>query len=132
MKLVPTSATRDKASLDCQECVICQSKSRETLYIFTDKGKLSFVQATEVRKDEVYRRIVEELSFVNHIISENIEVKYHRSCCKSYTSKQNLTRYSHETVSKQKNTDSACMNSPAASTVITNRSDWQTCIFCTN
>ena len=68
--------------------------------MFTDKGKLNVVQATEVRKDEVYRRIVEELSFVNHIISENIEVEYHRSCCKSYTSKQNLTRYSHETVSK--------------------------------
>jgi predicted protein tyrosine phosphatase len=87
-----------------------------------------------VRKDEVYRRIVEELSFVNHIISENIEVKYHISCCKSYTSKQNLTRYSHETVSKQNktNTDSACMNSTAASSVITTRSDWQSCIFCTN
>jgi hypothetical protein len=53
----------------------------EKLFIFTDKGKLSFVQATEVRKDEVYRRIVEELSSVNHILSENIEVKYHRSCC---------------------------------------------------
>jgi hypothetical protein len=107
LKLAPTSAKRGKTSLDWQECVICQSKSPEKLYIFTEKGKLSFVQGTEVQKDEVYRRIVEELSFVNRIISENIEVKYHRSCCKSYTSKQNLTRYSHETVSKQKNTDSA-------------------------
>ena len=132
LKLAPTSAKRGKTSLDWQECFICQTKSPEKLYIFTDKGKLCFVQATEVRKDEVYRRIVEELSSVNHIISENIEVKYHRSCCKSYTSKQNLTRYSHETVSKQENTDSACMNSPAASSVITTRSDWQSCIFCTN
>jgi hypothetical protein len=90
------------------------------------------IGASKVRKDEVYRRIVEELSFVNHTISENIEIKYHRSCCKSYTSKLNLTRYSHETVSKQKNTDSACMNSTAASSVITTRSDWQSCIFCTN
>jgi hypothetical protein len=132
LKLAPTSAKRGKASLDCQECVICQTKSCEKLYIITDKGKLSFVQATEVRKDEVYRRIVEELSFVDHIISENIKVKYHRSCCKSYTSKQNLTRYSHETVSKQESTDSACMNSPATSSVITIRSYWQSCIFCTN
>jgi hypothetical protein len=51
-------------------------KSPEKLYIFTNKGKLNVVQATEVRKDEVYRRIVEELSFVNHIISENIESKF--------------------------------------------------------
>ena len=122
LKLAPTSTKRGKTSLDWQECVICQSS--EKLYIFTDNGKLRFVQATEVRKDEVYRRIVEELSFVNHIISGNIEVKYHRSCCKSNTSKQNLTHYSHETVSKQKNTDSACMNSTAASSVITTRSDW--------
>ena len=132
LKLATTSAKRGKTSLDWQECVIYQTKSPEKLYIFTDKGKLNVVQTTEVRKDEVYRRIVEELSFVNHIISENIEVKYYRSCCKSYTSKQNLTRYSHKTVSKQKNTDSACMNSPAASSVITTRSDWQSCIFCTN
>ena len=132
LKLAPTSAKRGKTSLDQQECVICQAKSSEKLYIFTDNGKLRFVQATEVRMNEVYRRIVEELSFVNHIISENIEVEYHRSCCKSYTSKQNLTRYSHEKVSKQENTDSACMNSPAASSVITTRSDWQSCIFCTN
>ena len=76
--------------------------------------------------------IVEELSSVNHIISENIEVKYHRSCCKSYTSKQNFTRYSHKTVSKRENTDIACMNSPVASSVITTRSDWQSCIFCMN
>jgi hypothetical protein len=81
LKLAPTSAKRGKTSLDWQECVICQTKSPEKLFIFTDKGKLSFVQATEVRKDEVYRRIVEELSSVNHILSENIEVKYHRSCC---------------------------------------------------
>ena len=119
----PTSAKRGKTSLDWQECVIYQTKSPEKLYIFTDKGILNVVQATEVRKDEVYRRIVEELLSVDHIISEYIEVKYHRSCCKSYTSKQNLTRYSHETVSKQESTDSACMNSPATSSVITTRSD---------
>jgi hypothetical protein len=28
-------------------------QSPEKLYIFTDKGKLSFVQDTEVRKDEL-------------------------------------------------------------------------------
>jgi hypothetical protein len=48
LKLAPTSAKRGKASLDWQACVICQTKSSEKLYIFTDKGKLSFVQATEV------------------------------------------------------------------------------------
>jgi hypothetical protein len=48
LKLVPTSAKRGKASVDWQECVICQTKSPEKLYIFTDKSKLSFVQATEV------------------------------------------------------------------------------------
>jgi len=50
LKLAPASAKIGKASLDWQECVICQIKIPEKLYIFTDKGKLSFVQATEVRK----------------------------------------------------------------------------------
>ena len=53
LKRAPTSAKRGKASLDWQACVICQTKSPEKLYIFTDKGKLSFDQATEVRKDEL-------------------------------------------------------------------------------
>jgi hypothetical protein len=34
LKLAPTSAKRGKASLDWQECVICQTKSPEKLYIF--------------------------------------------------------------------------------------------------
>ena len=53
LKLAPTSAKRSKASLDWQDCIICQTKSPEKLYIFTEKGKLSFVQATEVRNDEI-------------------------------------------------------------------------------
>jgi hypothetical protein len=43
-----------------------------------------------------------------------------------------LWGFSINNSSKQENTDSACMNSPAASFVITTRSDWQSCIFCTN
>jgi hypothetical protein len=48
LKFAPASAKIGKASLDWQECIICQIKIPEKLYIFTDKGKLSFVQATEV------------------------------------------------------------------------------------
>ncbi|CAC5425704.1 TH [Mytilus coruscus] len=109
------------------------TKSPEKLYIFTDKGKVSLIEATTVRKDEMFLKIVEELSSNIHIISENIEVKYHRSCCKSYTSKQNLTRYKEEFIETEDKVDSACIISPAASTSrITTRSDWYSGIFCKN
>jgi hypothetical protein len=53
LKLALTSTKRGEASLDWEECAVCQTKNPEKLYIFTDKGTLSVVQATKVRKDEL-------------------------------------------------------------------------------
>jgi hypothetical protein len=90
LKLLPSSAKRSKPSIDWNQCIICQCKSLEQLYVFTDKGKDTFIKAAEVRQDEVYRRLIEEVSSITHVVSESFVVKYHRSSCKSYTSKQNF------------------------------------------
>ena len=61
LKLAPTSTKRGIQI--GKNVLFVKSKDLKSYmqYIFMDKGKLSFVQATEVRKDQVYRRIVEEL-----------------------------------------------------------------------
>jgi len=101
LKLLPSSAKRSKPSIDWNQCIICQCKSLEQLYVFTDRGKETFIKAAEVRQDEVYRRLIEEVSSITHVVSESFVVKYHRSCCKSYTSKQNITCFAQKRQQKK-------------------------------
>ena len=100
LKLLPSSAKRSKPSIDWNQCIICQCKSLEQLYIFTDRGKETFIKAAEVRQDEVYRRLI-VVSSITHVVSESFVVKYHRSCCKSYTSKQNITSFAKKKDNKR-------------------------------
>jgi hypothetical protein len=120
---------RSTPSIDWNQYIICQCKSLEQLYFFTDKGKETCIKAPEVRQDEVYRRLIEEVSSITHVVSESFVVKYHRSCCKSYTSKQNITCFA------QKKTIKKVADSKSSSTVvclndITTRSDWTKLYFC--
>ena len=101
LKLLPSSAKRSTPSIDWNQCIICQCKSLEQLYVFTDRGKETFIKAAEVRQDEVYRRLIVEVSSITHVVSESFVVKYHRSCCNSYTSKQNITCFAHKKDNKR-------------------------------
>ena len=101
LKLLPSSAKRSKSSIDWNQCIICQCKSLEKLYVFADRVKETFINAAEVRQDEVYIRLIEEVSLITHVVSESFVVKYHRSCCKSYTSKQNITCFAHKKTTKE-------------------------------
>ena len=41
------------------------------------------------------------MSSITHVVSESFVVKYHRSCCKSYTSKQNITCFAQKRQQKK-------------------------------
>ena len=56
-----------------------------------DVGKDSFVRSIEIRRDEVYSRILQEMSTMDNVISRKIKVVYHRNCYRKYTSKQNCS-----------------------------------------
>ena len=43
-----------------------------------DVGKDSFVRSMEIRRDEVYSRILQEMSIMDNFISRKIKVVYHR------------------------------------------------------
>ena len=72
LKLLPSSAKRSKPLIDWNQCIICQCKSLEKLYVLTDRGKATFIKAAEVRQDEVYRRLIEEVSFLKQIIKTTV------------------------------------------------------------
>ena len=129
LKLLPSSAKRSTPSIDWNQCIICQCKGLEQLYVFTDRGKETFIKAAEVRQDEVYRRLIVEVSSITHVVSESFVVKYHRSCCKSYTSRQNITCFAQKKTIKEV-PDSKSSSTCVCSNDITTRSDWTYCIFC--
>jgi hypothetical protein len=45
-----------------------------------DVGKDSFVRSMEIRRDEVYSRILQEMFTMDNFISRKIKVVYHRNC----------------------------------------------------
>ena len=56
-----------------------------------DVGKDSFARSMEIRRDEVYSRILQEMSTMDNFISRKIKVVSHRNCYRKYTSKQNCS-----------------------------------------
>jgi hypothetical protein len=63
----------------------------EPVICMRDVGKDSFVRSMEIRRDEVYSRILQEMSTTDNFISRKIKVVYHRNCYKKYTRKQNCS-----------------------------------------
>jgi hypothetical protein len=54
-------------------------------------SKNSFIEALEARKDDVYVRILRDISSLDCIRCEDFKILYHRVCYKSYTSRRNCS-----------------------------------------
>ena len=53
---------------------------------------------------------------------------YHRSCCKSYTSRHTIAVY----VSRKRGTKGSDQDSTASTIITRSQSGWNVCIFCYN
>jgi hypothetical protein len=87
LKLSPSSPKRRKEALNWEQCIICQYSNAEPVICMRDVGKDSFVRSMEVKRDEVYSLILQEMSTIDKFISRKIKVVYHRNCyrkCQSY------------------------------------------------
>jgi hypothetical protein len=80
-----------KETLNWEQCITCQCSNAEPVICMRDVGKDSFVRSMEIRRDEVYSRILQEMSTMENVISRKIKVVYHRNCYRKYTSKQNCS-----------------------------------------
>ena len=89
LKLSPSSPKRRKLeTLNWEQCIICQCSNAEPVICMRDVGKDSFVGSMEIKRDEVYSLILQEMSTMDNFISRKIKVVYHRNCYRKYTSKQ--------------------------------------------
>ena len=71
------------------KCIVCQRPSLENLICMRSICKNSFIEAMNVRRDNIFERITGESSSVDGLLSPNVKVFYYRSCYKTYTSKHN-------------------------------------------
>ncbi|CAC5362215.1 unnamed protein product [Mytilus coruscus] len=108
--------------------------SREAMFPAA-KGKATFLSAVNQRKDNVYRRLVNEYKTVEGLPLDRI--KYHKSCYQAFTIKQNLTTFSDNNLVRQ--STSSCTKIPLCkddtqSTILARSRvpeiDWMVCIFC--
>ena len=89
LQLSPSSPQRRKETLNWEQCIVCQCSNAEPVICMRDVGKDSFVRSIEIKRDEVYSLILQEMSTIDKFISRKIKVVYHRNCYRKYTSKQN-------------------------------------------
>ena len=74
LKLSPSSPKRRKEALNWEQCIICQCSNAEPVICMRDVGKDSFVRSMEVKRDEVYSLILQEMSTLDNFISRKIKV----------------------------------------------------------
>ena len=76
LKLSPSSPKMKKETLNWEQCIICQCSNAEPMICKRDVGKDSFVRSMEIRRDEVYSRIlhIKLKLFTTVIAIENIQV----------------------------------------------------------
>ena len=72
--------------MNWEQCIICQCSNAEPVICMRELGKDSFVRSMEIRRDEVYSRILQEMSTMDNFTSRKIKVVYHRNCYRKYTS----------------------------------------------
>ena len=133
VKLTPPPAKKGRPSIDWQRCIICQVFTAARLCIPTTKGRSTVISAVNKRKDEVYRKLVDEYTTVENAPFGN--TKYHKSCCKAYVSKQNLSPCSN--FKSTRLTSASCNQNPSSNednvTIVTrsraSEIDWTYCIF---
>ena len=105
-----------------------------TICIPTNKGRSTFISAVNKRKDTVYRKLVDEYTTVENAPFGN--AKYHKSCYKAFTSKQNLSTCSN--FKSTRPTSASCNQNPSSSednfTIVTrsraSEIHWTAWIFC--
>ena len=113
-------------------CIICQSDSKENLRKGKQSSVKNFISKLQIRQDDVYERLSP-----NFDVLYKKEVLWHASCYATYTSEQNIkyaTKHQSWMVQKAdikcaKATNELCARISRSKAVL---HDWSKCLFCKN
>ncbi|CAG2205309.1 unnamed protein product [Mytilus edulis] len=132
LRLGPSSSKRSRVCFNFEKCIVCQRSSNESVTSFTVKSKCSFFSSLERRNDEICQLFVEEYGSFAEIPMDSLNMVYHRSCYKSYTSKHNVSvsvgNKSNEALDEETKNRVPSARTRSQSILI----DWNACIICNN
>jgi hypothetical protein len=109
LKLGPSCSKQPNLWFSFEKCIICQRNCENEVNIFTHNSKSRFLKS-----DEICNKFIDEYGSLDQIQAGDIQMVYHRICCKSYTSKHNIAVY----VSRKCGTTGSDQDS-TASTILT-------------
>ena len=76
-----------KFTTDFTKCLNCQTNTSSKLSTGTKEDLTKFIDATLIRKGEIYHRLKTEFEKIQ---DRSMMIKWHPNCYKAYTSKHNL------------------------------------------
>ena len=77
---------RQKLGTNWQKCIVCRCQTNELLKEATGNSLETFISAVSERRDDVFLRLENQISAI-----ECQKVASHRSCYKTYTSRNNIS-----------------------------------------
>ena len=81
----PSCSVLPKLWTNFEKCIICQRNCDEEVNICTHNSKSSFLNS-----EGICIKFIDEYGSSDQIQADDINMVYHRSCCKSYTSKRSI------------------------------------------
>ena len=135
LKLAPSSPKRSRITHSWNKCIICQCSTKEPVINMRSVSKSSFISSMEIRKDVVFSRVLNEVSSIDQLRSDEMKVLYHRSCYKSYTSKQNCSVYIPDNSTEGETRPAGVTSSSESIPSVITRSQvqsfrWDLCFIC--
>ena len=132
VRLAPSPKKRRLQSTSLSKCFVCQ-KSSEGLVTPGDVGYSTFIKAVKLRfeagEEDLYNRLEKLLDQDSSSIADSYksEIKWHKACYTTVTSKKNLSHLKDVAVTGE--------STNSTQDVSTRRSqvsdfDWKKCIFC--
>jgi hypothetical protein len=93
-------------------------------------SKNSFIEALEARKDDVYVRILQDVSSLDCIRCEDFKIVYHHACYKSYTSRRNCSYSMSEPTAVETGHTTCIAESFVSDSSINQLLNWEVCFLC--
>jgi hypothetical protein len=90
----------------------------------------SFIEALEARKDDVYVRILQDVSSLDCIRCEDLKILYHRACYKSYTSRRNRSYSMSDPTAVEPGHTTCITESFVPDSSINQLLNWEVCFLC--
>ena len=131
VSLLEPSTKKAKLEFDLSKCVICfKHKRDDKLVNGTDQGVDTLLKVAHNQKDTVFNRLPPDV-----VLSHKADVKYHRSCYKSYTSMTNIKHRGIDNASSSTADPIKELNEVQDTRTLrsdVSPFDWGSCLVCSN